>query len=219
MDPYRRKEYWLPTTGYDCLHCGGPIKYSPVTLGMNRGIDDSIDTYGLFCCWPCARACANEKDILSDEAENLTTRIMLDFKIDLGSYDDPEGYKFLQRYERFSQVPCAPQRYKFVKYGGHIKYDEHRASWSLSDAPRREEKMGDYLRACSATSSSTSSSTNDPSPTPMWDSIGSSSPLLPMKPITSISTKRKFGMRPKPTTYKIEWPYNNDWSGERPMGT
>ena len=155
---YRGKAFWTSTIGCDCLHCGGPIKYRPTTIGITESPDgQGIITRGYFCCWLCPRAYADSFNILSDEEERLTTQIMLDFRNSTDESDDLESYRFLQSFQRFSQIPSAPSRDNFIKYGGPLQYDQYRTSWSKME-PSNSEKFGDHMMDEEMVSSSSSSS-------------------------------------------------------------
>ena len=126
-----KKAFWPCSTTATCGHCGGPIRYRPIPLGIEEGYGgNGIKTRGLYCCWPCARAMANNPEIASDNLERLTTAIMLAFRESKDDSDDPDGYEFLQLYSRFSDVPCAPSRLSFMRNGGTLSDEEYRKAWS-----------------------------------------------------------------------------------------
>ena len=95
-------------------------------------MDRGIETVGVFCAWPCARAYASA-NCQSDQMEEMTTRIMLEYRENLSDGDDPEGHHFLQNYARFSCVPHAPPRHTFVPFGS-LTYEEYRRRWSSDGA-------------------------------------------------------------------------------------
>ena len=155
MQVYISREYWMPSSDFACLHCGGKIMYRPIPIGISRslagaaagaaagtaagyssssGSGEPIDVCVGFCSWPCARTYADH-NYPSDDTEQLTTRIMLDFKSCLSRYDDPDGWRFLQQYDRFSQLPRAPPRHAFTPFGS-LTPDQYRARWVTSSLSR-----------------------------------------------------------------------------------
>jgi hypothetical protein len=142
---YIKKLFWPASTTMCCGHCGGPIKYRPYTLGVGEAYSGhGIKTYGYFCAWPCARAVGYDPSVANSTVEVLTTSIMMDFKMSNDLGDDPDGFVFLQRYSRFSEIPSAPSRMSFIRYGGNIADDEYRAMWA-GKTKEKEQTYGDLL--------------------------------------------------------------------------
>lgn len=125
---YIRKEFMIRSTDLPCLHCGGPILFRPVVYGTSGDRSSGgIRICGYFCSWPCARAYACH-GVLTDYAEELMTSILRDFRDHLDNGDDEDGHRFLQSFHRFSQIPTAPPREKFVPFGS-LTYEEYRRMW------------------------------------------------------------------------------------------
>lgn len=216
---YRGKMFWPPSTAFECLNCGGPIQYSPLALGLKESIDGGgIVALGYFCCWPCERSHADSKGLSSDDVERCTTTILLDFKNEFGPYDDPDGHKFLQQYNLFSEIPRGPSREEFTRYGGTLTYAELRKRWCRIEEDMKMLNIGDYLDSKSYTAPQIEIPYTTPA---MWDTLGAQNfnPLVPAKRIMSTSTKRRTGIRPK-TSYDTSWLHDDpsdDWSGEYPL--
>lgn len=131
---YIEKDYWLRHDDQPCLRCRGRILYRPYPLGIR--IDTAtggIVTCGRFCSWPCVRGYCNQL-IPSDEMERLTTKIMLDFKNTFSEGDDPDGHRYLQQFERFSQIPSGPSPHEFVPYGP-LTHEKYRERWTSTFRP------------------------------------------------------------------------------------
>lgn len=141
---YVNKEYWMPKTTLLCLHCEGPISYRPFPIGFTELVTTGgINTCCGFCSPLCARTYADQ-NYSSDIVERLTTRIMLDFKRSLDPGDDPDLHRFLQSYDRFSQIPRAPARHDFVPYGT-LTHEKFRAAWTGTETTNRTETFGSLL--------------------------------------------------------------------------
>jgi len=124
------KEFLPLKTDCLCGHCGGPILYRPLTLGIRESIGGiGIDTLGYFCSWPCKRAYAVRNGLLTDDVEGQTTRLMLQFKAHFTEGEDPDGYRLIQLYERFSQIPPAPAAVCWKRFGGRMSDEDYRKSW------------------------------------------------------------------------------------------
>lgn len=121
-----------------CVHCGGPIRYRPTMIGY-RMMDRGIETTGIFCSWSCARTYATA-NCQSDQMEELTTRIMQEYREELSEGDDPDGHNFLQNYLRFSCIPHAPPRHAFTPFGP-LSYDEYRRQWSNEGSSFRSSAL------------------------------------------------------------------------------
>jgi len=122
---YYGRTYWPEYCKVrECVHCGGDIVGASIPIGVgNMTVDGGIQVRGNCCSWPCARAFANCIGT-NDLIERLTTIILKDFA------NTP--------YHRFSEVPSAPARDQFVRYGGTITYEEYRES--LKKAVREKER-------------------------------------------------------------------------------
>lgn len=135
---YIGKEYWLQRSDIPCLHCKGDIPFRPIPLGIEE-YSNGITTCCGFCSWPCARIYA-DLNYPSDMVEDLTTRIMRDFKASCDRDDDAEGWKYLQRFDRFSQVPRAPPCHEFEPYGT-LTHAQFRRSWTSAPDPSLAQNM------------------------------------------------------------------------------
>ena len=142
---YIGKEYWSPKSDLPCLHCHGPIQYCPLPIGVSETVSATgIGTCSGFCSWLCSREYA-DLHFPGDITERLTTRIMLDFKASQGSNDDPDGWRFLQKYDRFSQIPRAPPQHCFVPYGT-LTHEAFRENWAgTSSSSRKADTFGSSI--------------------------------------------------------------------------
>lgn len=126
---YESKGRWITSTKSKCGHCCEPIEYTPITLGVARPWDGvGIIITGFFDTWPCARSEAEQ--MRSDDVMHLTNKIFQDFKSECGLRDDPESYEYIQRFDRFSSVEFAPDKYKFSTFGGPMTSKDHRRLWT-----------------------------------------------------------------------------------------
>jgi hypothetical protein len=104
-----------------------------------------IKVFGYFCAWPCVRAVGNDPNIANSTIESLTTSIMMDFKLSNDPGDDPDGFAFLHDYSRFSDIPSAPSRMAFVRYGGTLTDNAYREMWT-GKMKEKEQTYGDLLQ-------------------------------------------------------------------------
>lgn len=125
------KEFLPRNTSIPCGYCGGPILYRPTTIGLRESVGGhGIDNLAYFCSEPCKRAYVNgDVQLLNDETESQTTRIMRQFRDHYSDGDDPDSHRFLQKYDRFSQIPPAPPRHAWIRYGGKMSDEEYRKTW------------------------------------------------------------------------------------------
>lgn len=157
-----KKIFWPASVDACCGHCGSSIKYRPATLGVGEACSGhGIKAYGYFCSWPCARAVANAADIANSAIEALTTSIMLEFRASCDAGDDPDGHLFLRRYSRFSDVPAAPVRMSFSRYGGTLTDASFRATWA-DKSGKEKETYGDLLGGGSSANGGSASASTAP---------------------------------------------------------
>ena len=209
--PYTSKEYWFAYSQTPCLHCDGRIRYRPIPLGISETASiDSITTCNGFCSWPCAGTYA-DANFPDDTCERLTTRIMSEFKANCDPYDDPDGWRFLQRYNRFSQIPRAPPRHSFVPYGP-LTHEKFREGWA-SGGENQASTFGDLVmakkteqRLAAGTGTELRSSTASG---PVVDTTSEADRFVFRPPITSYSTKRQY--RPGVRMGQTYWPLIEPW--------
>jgi len=134
---YTTKSEWEERSSIkECIHCGNEIYFRPVTIGIYENpVGSGTVVMGRFDTWLCARAYANTYTP-SYEMERLTTMIMKDFRDQRDHHDDPCSLPFLAHYTRFIDVPAAPYRDKFEKFGGPISYESFRRAWTSSNGIR-----------------------------------------------------------------------------------
>lgn len=125
---YINKNKWKNSTEQYCLHCGDKIEYRPFPMGVGKDTSSSnnvimTDNYE-FCCPMCAKGYMYEKNLYKNSSlVGSTDTIYRDFRDILDEYDDPIYKKILQNYESFIDIPAAPSRKQFKKYGG--QYDRN----------------------------------------------------------------------------------------------
>ena len=210
---YTSKEYWLSYSQNPCVHCGGRIRYRPIPLGISETASiDSVAVCNGFCCWPCAGAYA-DTNFPDDTCERLTTRIMLEFKANCDKYDDPDGWRFLQRFNRFSQVPRAPPRHAFIPYGP-LTYEKFRDGWTAGT----ENRIGNFGEMILTKKSDIAQSDfgdmgadlrSSTAAGPTVDASSDVEGYVYRQPITSYSTTRQY--RPSVRMGQTYWPLIKTW--------
>lgn len=214
MDPvYVGKEYWLSKSDLPCLHCQGPILYRPLPIGISETISaNGIGTRGGFCSWLCARTYADQNHP-GDVTERLTTRIMLEFKTSQNLGDDPAGWHFLQKYDRFSQIPRAPPRHAFVPYG-IITHEGFRENWAGVSLEGTADTFGNSISPAKTTQymASIDESRGSLQSSSISGAIVDTETLQPFAfhRATSYSTKRQY--HPSVGLNRTYWPALGIWA-------
>ena len=193
--------------------------YRPIPLGTSEiPMAGGIRVCCGFCSWPCARAYADQ-NYPSDEVERLTTKIMLEFKLRHDAGDDLDGWKFLQKYDRFSQMVCAPPRHAFAPYG-ELTHEKFRESWA---SPKLPSTVAPNSFGSMVFSSPFGAAAKAPSSSGFRGEIQSSStegaiiasdvtPSRAVQRITGYSTRRQY--RPSAGLNRTVWPSLDEWNSQ-----
>ena len=115
---------WLKNTDVACLHCGTTFRFRPCTIGVSI-YHNVIRTRGTFCSFFCAKAYVVSEGLLTDSVLMFaTTKIFKDFISNPDKHDDPRHIQYISGFEHFAQIPKAPDRHEYRRYGGIYEDDD-----------------------------------------------------------------------------------------------